>query len=100
MGTASEEPVKAYEALRSVFTGVKKKLRKSRQEGGDAFSPGRDPLHMSDAFRELTGHLGWDQSLAEAKMFVEWPQLVGEGVADHAHPVGINNGQLSYPSIV
>jgi predicted nucleic acid-binding Zn ribbon protein len=94
MGVHGDEPVKAYEALRSVFTGVKKRSPKKYQDNDDAFSPGRDPLHMSDAFRELTGHLGWDASLAEAKLFVEWPQLVGEGVADHAQPVGINDGQL------
>jgi predicted nucleic acid-binding Zn ribbon protein len=94
MGTPSEEPTKAYEALRSVFTGTKKRPKKPNQVVDDAFSPGRDPLRVSDAFREMTGHLGWDQSLAEAKMFVEWPELVGEGVADHAQPVGINNGQL------
>jgi len=60
----------------------------------EAFSPGRDPLHMSDAFRDMTGHLGWDSSLAQAKLFVEWPTLVGEGVADHAHPVAVENGKL------
>jgi len=94
MGLSSDEPVKAYEALKAVFTGVKKRPTKQRHDGSDAFTPGRDPLHMSDAFRQLTGHLGWDASLAEAKMFVEWPLLVGEGVADHAQPVAINDGKL------
>jgi predicted nucleic acid-binding Zn ribbon protein len=94
MGTRSNEPIKAYEALRSVFTGVKKRTKKRDHNTDDAFSPGRDPLHMSDALKELTGHLGWDASLAEAKMFVEWPSLVGEGVADHAKPVGVENGKL------
>jgi len=94
MGILSHEPARAYEALRQVFTGVGKKRKRRPQEEDVAFSPGRDPLHMSDAFRELTGNLGWDSSLAEAKIFVEWPTLVGEGVADHALPVGINEGQL------
>jgi predicted nucleic acid-binding Zn ribbon protein len=94
MGLHSHEPAKAYEALKAVFTGVKKRPQKKYIDNDDAFSPGRDPLHMSDAFRQLTGTLGWDASLAEAKMFVEWPLLVGEGVADHAEPVGIHNGQL------
>lgn len=94
MGTTSSEPVRAYEALRSVFTGVKKRTKKRDNQSDDAFTPGRDPLPMSDAFKELTGNLGWDQSLAEAKLFVEWPMLVGEGVADHAQPVGVDNGKL------
>lgn len=94
MGTIGDEPTKAYEALRAVFTGVPKKSRKKRDIADDAFSPGRDPHHMGDAFRELTGNLGWDPALSEAKMFVDWPSLVGEGVADHAHPVAINDGQL------
>jgi predicted nucleic acid-binding Zn ribbon protein len=94
MGIDSNEPLKAYDTLRSVFTGTKKRARKHHDDVGAAFSPGRDPLHMSDAFLELTGHLGWDASLAEAKMFVEWPLLVGEGVADHAHPVALQDGRL------
>lgn len=94
MGTASNEPVKAYEALRSVFTGVKKRAKRRDDRTDDAFSPGRDPSPMSAAFKELTGNLGWDASLAEAKMFVEWSMLVGEGVADHAQPVGVENGKL------
>jgi len=94
MGIGSDEPIKAYEALRSVFTGVKKRSKKRGPDVDEAFSPGRDPLHMSDAFKELTGNLGWDASLAEAKMFVDWPMLVGEGVADHAQPVAVENGKL------
>ncbi len=94
MGARSEEPTKAYEAIKAVFTGVKKRPKRTRGDNDDAFSPGRDPLHMSDAFRELTGNLGWDASLAEARMFVEWPLIVGEGVADHAQPVGVDNGKL------
>ncbi len=94
MGVTSDEPIQAYESLRSIFTGVKKRSKKRQQDVQDAFSPGRDPLHMSDAFREMTGTLGWDPSLAEAKLFVEWPLFVGEGIADHAQPVGIQDELL------
>ena len=94
MGIVSSEPIKAYEALRGVFSGGKKRSKKRDHQSDDAFSPGRDPLSMTDALKELTGNLGWDQSLAEAKLFVEWPMLVGEGVADHAQPVGVDNGKL------
>jgi predicted nucleic acid-binding Zn ribbon protein len=94
MGIRSEEPAKAYDAIKSVFTGTKRRAKKTRNISDEAFSPGRDPLHMSDAFRELTGNLGWNSSLAEAKMFVEWPLLVGEEVADHARPIGVEDGKL------
>ena len=94
MGLPSNEPIRAYEALRSVFTGVKKRTKKQNNHSADAFTPGREPLAMADAFKELTGTLGWDASLAEARIFVEWPALVGDGVADHALPVGLENGKL------
>jgi len=94
MGIRSDEPAKAYDSLRLEFTGEKKRRKKQVHDTDDSFSPGRDPLHMSDAFQELTGNMGWDASLAEAKMFVEWALVVGDGVAEHAKPVGINDGQL------
>lgn len=94
MGMMGDEPVKAYEALRAAFTGTPKRGKRKAPQAEDAFSPGRDPLHMSDAFRQLTGDLGWDPDLAKARIFVEWPHIVGEGIADHAHPVAINGHSM------
>lgn len=90
-----EEPLRAYDAMRQVFTGSKKRTKRKRVADDQAFTPGRDPLHMADAFRELTGSLGWDPALAEARLTVEWASLVGEGIADHAHPVGVFEGTLT-----
>jgi predicted nucleic acid-binding Zn ribbon protein len=95
LARVGREPSRVYETMRAQFTGTKKRKKAQALQENEAFSPGRDPLHMSDAFRELTGHLGWDSSLAEAKLFVEWPSLVGDGIADHAVPVGLVNGTLT-----
>lgn len=54
---------------------------------------------MSAAFRELTGNLGWDPSLAHARLFVEWGALVGEGIADHAKPLGVVDGTLTIQAL-
>jgi predicted nucleic acid-binding Zn ribbon protein len=90
-----DEPLRAYETMRQVFTGSSRRKKSKRVIEDEAFTPGRDPLHMGDAFRELTGSLGWDPALAEARLFVEWPTIVGEGIADHARPLGVDDGKLT-----
>jgi len=90
-----EEPLLAYEAMRQVYIGGARRKKARRVIESDAFTPGRDPLHMGEAFRELTGSLGWDPALAEARLYVEWPALVGEGIADHAVPTAVSGGKLT-----
>jgi predicted nucleic acid-binding Zn ribbon protein len=94
LARVGEEPVRVYEAMRSLFTGVPKRKKKKAPAEDVAFTPGRDPLSLSEAFRDMTGTLGWDPALAEAKLFVDWPFIVGEGVAEHAYPVEVTSGRL------
>jgi len=95
LAAVSEEPGKVYELMRRTFSGAPSRRRKKISEEDLPYSPGRDPLQVSDAFRELTGSLGWDPALAEAKLYVEWPHLVGEGIAEHATPITIVDRKLT-----
>lgn len=89
------EPSRVYERLRSVFSGARPRGRRKPVTEDLAFTPGRDPLSMSDVFSRVTGDWGWDDSLAIARLLVEWPDFVGEGVAEHATPVGVAKRQLT-----
>lgn len=37
---------------------------------------------------------GWDRPLAEARVFAEWPALVGADVATHCTPTTLRDGEL------
>ena len=90
------EPVLVFSRMRGVFSGSKKRVSTtSDSEGESAFEPGRDPGSAGSALAELTGALGWTEPLAEARLYVEWDQLVGEGIAEHARPVSLADGKLT-----
>ena len=89
------EPALVFSRMRGVFSGSRRRaLAEAESEGGSAFEPGRDPGSAGSALAELTGALGWTEPLAEARLYVEWDQLVGEGIADHARPVSLADGKL------
>ena len=98
LARVGQEPSRVYETMRSVVTGVKRK-KKRVVDDDVAFSPGRDPLSLSEAFRDMTGSMGWDPVLAEARLFVEWPEIVGEAIADHATPTSVVDGRLVIQSM-
>lgn len=90
------EPVLVFSRMRGVFAGSRqRKSVEAESEGGRAFEPGRDPGSAGSALAELTGVLGWTEPLAEARLYVEWHQLVGEGIAEHARPVSLVDGKLT-----
>ena len=37
---------------------------------------------------------GWDRPLAQARVFAEWPALVGADVAAHCAPQSLHEGEL------
>jgi predicted nucleic acid-binding Zn ribbon protein len=95
LAAISDEPGRVYESMRKIFLGAPSRRRKKISDENQPYAPGRDPLQVSNAMRELTGSLGWDPALAEAKLYVEWPHLVGEGIAEHATPVNIVDRKLT-----
>lgn len=91
----SDEPARVYETLREVFSGQRRRTRKKPPTEDLAFTPGRDPEAMSDIFPHVAGDLGWEDSLATARLFVEWRDIVGQNTADHAVPVTVTERQLT-----
>jgi predicted nucleic acid-binding Zn ribbon protein len=90
------EPALVFSRMRGAFSGPRKRAPgATRSEGSNSFEPGRDPGSAGSALAELTGALGWTEPLAEARLYVEWDQLVGEGIAEHARPVSLVEGKLT-----
>lgn len=55
----------------------------------------RDPQPLGGAARDLAKTRGWSPRVAEGTVFAQWPQVVGEQIAEHATPVALRGGVLS-----
>jgi predicted nucleic acid-binding Zn ribbon protein len=44
--------------------------------------------------RDVVGARGWQRPLADARVFAEWPALVGPDVAAHCTPTALRSGEL------
>jgi predicted nucleic acid-binding Zn ribbon protein len=42
----------------------------------------------------LFAERGWKRPVAEARVFADWPGLVGVEIASHCRPVGLREGEL------
>ncbi|GGM09889.1 DciA family protein [Dactylosporangium sucinum] len=68
-----------------------------RRRGGYT-GPGpdpRDPQPFGDVLQRLVKQRGWQRPTAEAKVFGEWAQVVGEDVAAHCRPLKLEQGELT-----
>lgn len=59
------------------------------------FQPGRDPRGIGDVVAQLTTESGWNAPLAREDLVLQWRQVAGEEVADHADPVALADGVLT-----
>jgi predicted nucleic acid-binding Zn ribbon protein len=68
-----------------------------RNQGGYS-APGPDPTSDPQLVGPLlSGYveaLGWQQPLAEARVFADWPTLVGTDIARHCEPQTLREGEL------
>lgn len=68
-----------------------------RNRGGYS-APGPDPAHDPQRIGSLlAGYVeerGWERPLAEARVFADWPALVGPDVAAHCTPQSLQAGEL------
>jgi predicted nucleic acid-binding Zn ribbon protein len=79
--------------------------RRTRREnlagrnGGGYSGPGpdefRDPQPLGELLGGYVAERGWDRPLASARIFAEWPALVGADVAAHCSPTTLRDGTLS-----
>lgn len=53
-----------------------------------------DPQRLDSVLAEYVDEQGWELPLAQARVFAEWPSLVGREVAAHCEPVTLRGGEL------
>ena len=69
----------------------------TRNSGGYSAAgpdPASDPQLIGPILSDYVTERGWDTSLAHARVFAEWPALVGADVAAHCRPESLQEGQL------
>lgn len=67
-----------------------------RNRGGYS-APGpdvRDPQRIGPILAGYVEERGWDRPLAQARVFADWPALVGADVAAHCSPQSLHEGEL------
>lgn len=54
----------------------------------------RDPQPVGQVAAELFDERGWQRPVAEARVFEDWPSLVGPEIASRCKPVSLRDGEL------
>ncbi|TAM87681.1 MAG: DUF721 domain-containing protein [Jatrophihabitans sp.] len=67
-----------------------------RPRGGysGAHADDTDPQPVGRLFAEHVGERGWRRPLNEARLFTDWPAIVGPEVAAHCAPTALRDGEL------
>lgn len=77
---------------------------RSAQPRGAAYRPrgysgpgpdSRDPQPFGAIMNRLMKVRGWQKPAAEARLFGMWSTVVGEDLAQHCHPVKLEDGELT-----
>ncbi len=96
----SDEPLSEsmYLRLKTLWTGSpatrKKRRTAAAPRGSEPFSPGRDPISVSDAMQDISTGLGWDAVLAEATLVADWENIVGPDTASNTQVDRLESGNL------
>lgn len=71
-------------------------LRANLRRGGYSGSgpDERDPKPAGEILARLFSERGWEQSLAQTRVFADWPGLVGPEIAARCQPTGLREGEL------
>lgn len=75
---------------------VRRRSPRGRPHGGYSGSgpDERDPQPIGQVAAGLFAERGWEQPVAEARVFADWPSLVGSEIAAHCQPVSLRAGEL------
>ncbi|GAA1031991.1 DciA family protein [Virgisporangium ochraceum] len=68
--------------------------RRLRGYSGPGPDP-RDPQLFGTLLARLVKSRGWQKPAAEARIFGEWPKVVGADLAEKCRPVKLENGELT-----
>lgn len=91
-GIARSRPARRSNARRRIR---RENLRGRSQSGYSGPAPDeRDPQRIGAVMAGYSNERGWDRPLAEARVFAEWPALVGADVATHCTPTTLRDGEL------
>ena len=75
----------------SYKTGYIKKVKPVREVN---LNP-TDPQLISDVLKNLIQDREWQSGIAERNLFVNWENIVGANIAEHAEPIAILEGVLT-----
>lgn len=69
--------------------------RRRRKRWSGARPDDRDPQPLGRLARDLADERGWQDRLRTGQVFARWSALVGEDLAEHAHPTNLRDGELT-----
>jgi predicted nucleic acid-binding Zn ribbon protein len=89
-----------YWRMREAVTGrlsrdAKRIAEKAAKKNSRPFEPGRDPIKVGTGLDDLLKSFRWESQLAEAELFNNWAQIVGETNAAATQPEALINGTLT-----
>jgi len=91
--------VEFYYRMRAAITGRKdrdtKRREKSQRQSSRPFDAGRSPKTLANTMDALIQNFGWQTKVAEAELFSNWKELVGDRVAESSFPEDLSKGILT-----
>ena len=90
----STNGVAARKAVRRPRRGRASAAGASDQNWSGSGRDDRDPQRLGAISRTVFDERGWQQSLTEARVFTDWPNLVGGDLAAHCRPASLHDGEL------
>ncbi len=89
-----------YWAMREAVTGrisreAKRIAQNAKRANSKPFDKGRDPIKAGDSIGDIMKSFRWEGQLAEADLFNNWAQLVGDKNAEATNPESLNRGLLT-----
>jgi len=97
-----DEAQRVYLRFRRVFGDPNGRSRDGRRRKAiklgspsQPFGTGREPRGIADVLASVTSELGWKSPLAQSDLMAAWPDMVGDELSAHSHPVSIDDGTLT-----
>lgn len=96
------EHIAVYQRIRRAFGDpalrsgdARRRTRAARDTTSVPYGLGREPRGIDDVMQKLTATMGWESPIAQAELLASWSEIVGEETAQHAEPIGIDDGVLT-----
>ncbi len=79
---------------RELFRSYRTKSRKNSSQEEDRTKKD-DPEKLSNILNDLVVSRDWKKGIAEGTLFIKWPEIVGNEIADHCEPITLYEGKLT-----